>query len=175
MRVLCGVTGSKVHSFGIELGVPSNKISEFESNFPRENERVKSEILKYWLDNAEECSWKVIANAVRNIELKNLACYITGERGKLLNTMHSNINNNKIILGANEQHRTTRNTSSRTVPHSMEAVSHPTDNIRHRPNAQPTTPNNEQEGEVPEILESPSDSESESAHPSSGSEGKLGL
>ena len=50
---------------GIHLGIYPHHLKVFEYDHPKDIERQKIELIKFWLDNHVECSWKVLADAVK--------------------------------------------------------------------------------------------------------------
>ena len=64
---------SKWHQLGIQLGLSPGLLHTIESNHPRDADRCKTEVLTWWLRNAEQRSWDKIAEALDKIEYKVLA------------------------------------------------------------------------------------------------------
>ena len=64
---------SKWHQLGIQLGLSPGLLHTIESNHPRDADRCKTEVLTWWLQNAEQRSWDKIAEALDKIEYKVLA------------------------------------------------------------------------------------------------------
>ena len=64
---------SKWHQLGVQLGLTLGLLDTIESNYPRDAERCKTEVLTWWLQNTEERSWEKIAEALDKIEYKVLA------------------------------------------------------------------------------------------------------
>ena len=64
---------SEWYQLGLQLGLTAGKLRTIESNHPRDAERCKTEVLAWWLQNATERSWKIIAEALDKIEYKVLA------------------------------------------------------------------------------------------------------
>ena len=52
------------HQLGIQLEVPTHKLNEFEINYPKDVNRQMTEVIEYWRNNAGDCSWEALANAV---------------------------------------------------------------------------------------------------------------
>ena len=67
------IPADKINELGTQLKVPYHKMKEFEHNYPCNSERVKSEILKFWIDNTDNCSWDDVADAIDEIGFKNIA------------------------------------------------------------------------------------------------------
>ena len=65
----------KIPQFALALDVPEPTLRMFENNFPRDNDRVKMECLKWWLNNSDDISWEAIARALKTkgVDKKNLA------------------------------------------------------------------------------------------------------
>ena len=55
------------HRLGMFLNIKPHKLEKFEKNYPRDIDRQKSEVIKYWLRNSKDCSWEVLANAVERM------------------------------------------------------------------------------------------------------------
>ena len=55
------------HQFGIHLGVPAHELDKFEKNYPTNVDRQMTEVIKYWRNNADDCSWRTLANAVERM------------------------------------------------------------------------------------------------------------
>lgn len=66
-------------ALGTALHVPEFKIIEFMTNYPRDIGYVRTEILRYWLDNDPHCSWESLAGALFVIGEKQVAEVIRGE------------------------------------------------------------------------------------------------
>ena len=66
------------HKLGVQLGVPEYELKQIESNFPKDGDRCKGEVVTYWFNNAEEQSWDVLADAVENAGYRMLANEIRG-------------------------------------------------------------------------------------------------
>ena len=64
---------SKWHQLGVQLGLTPGLLDTIESNYPRDTERCKTEVLTWWLQNAEQRSWEKIAEALDKMEYKVLA------------------------------------------------------------------------------------------------------
>ena len=64
---------SKWHQLGVQLGLTPGLLDTIESNYPRDAERCKTEVLTWWLQNAEQRSWEKIAEALDKMEYKVLA------------------------------------------------------------------------------------------------------
>ena len=71
---------SKWHQLGIQLGLSPGLLHTIESNHPRDADRCKTEVLTWWLRNAEECSWDKIAEALDKMEYKVLAVKLKRKR-----------------------------------------------------------------------------------------------
>ena len=70
---------SKWHQLGIQLGLTPGLLNTIERNHPHDAERCKTEVLTWWLQNAEERSWEKIAEALNKIEYKVLAEKLKGK------------------------------------------------------------------------------------------------
>lgn len=52
---------------GIHLSIQPETIKEIEKNYERDVDRQRAEVITYWLDNCENCSWEVLAKAVEKL------------------------------------------------------------------------------------------------------------
>ena len=55
------------HQFGKHLGVPAHELNKIEKNHPNDVNRQMTEVIKYWQNNADDCSWRTLANAVERM------------------------------------------------------------------------------------------------------------
>ena len=55
------------YQLGLHLEVSREALKKIEENYPKV-ERRKSEVISYWKDNFEDCSWEALANAVEKME-----------------------------------------------------------------------------------------------------------
>ena len=55
------------HQFGIHLGVPTHELDKFEKNHPTSVDRQMTEVIIYWQNNADDCSWRTLATAVERM------------------------------------------------------------------------------------------------------------
>ena len=55
------------HQLGIYLSVPTHELEKFEKNHPKDVDRQMAEVIKYWHNNADDCSWEALANAVEKM------------------------------------------------------------------------------------------------------------
>ena len=52
------------YQLGLQLGVTPFKLKEIERDYPHDTQRHKSEVLNWWLQNAQEASWEKLAQAL---------------------------------------------------------------------------------------------------------------
>ena len=52
------------HKLGLQLEVPAGKLTEFERNYTDDAQHCKAEVLTWWLQNATDCSWNTLAQAI---------------------------------------------------------------------------------------------------------------
>ena len=52
---------------GIHLGIETHVLETFEEDYPKDVNRRKTEVLKYWLRNSSDCSWGALASAVEKM------------------------------------------------------------------------------------------------------------
>lgn len=64
------------HNLGIKLGVPSHALTIIERDYPQDTERCKSEMLVRWLELGQNCSWRVVVNALHQMGMGALAMQI---------------------------------------------------------------------------------------------------
>ena len=55
------------HQLGVQLNVPPATLRTIESNYPRDAQRQKIEVLIWWYNNAPEISWEKLAQAVEAV------------------------------------------------------------------------------------------------------------
>ena len=55
------------YQLGIQLKIDSSELDKVENNHPREIDRQKTEVVKYWLRNSPDASWTTLANAVERM------------------------------------------------------------------------------------------------------------
>ena len=55
------------HQLGIFLCVPPHELDKFEKDHPNDVNRQMTEVIKYWDNNADDCSWEALANAVQKM------------------------------------------------------------------------------------------------------------
>ena len=58
---------TKPYQLGIQLGVDSSELDEIEKMYPRDIDRQKTEVIKYWLCNSPDASWTTLANAMERM------------------------------------------------------------------------------------------------------------
>jgi hypothetical protein len=58
---------TKPYQLGIQLKIGSSDLDEIERNHPRDIDRQKTEVIKYWLRNSPDASWTTLANAVERM------------------------------------------------------------------------------------------------------------
>ena len=83
LTALAELPATKVESFSIALGVPKRIVVE-----ARENQRgnvygIKSDVMSWWLANAEIISWDAVARALETpgVDERNLARRIRSKYG----------------------------------------------------------------------------------------------
>ena len=54
----------KWYQLGVQLEIPPAKLSTIESDHLRDAQRCMTEVIYWWLQNAPECSWAKLAEAV---------------------------------------------------------------------------------------------------------------
>ena len=52
------------YQLGVQLEIPSSTLSTIEINHPRDALRCMTEVINRWLQNAPDCSWTKLAQAV---------------------------------------------------------------------------------------------------------------
>ena len=57
---------TRPHQLGIYLNIETYQLEKIETDHPR-IERQMTEVIKYWLRNSTDCSWKVLASAVEKM------------------------------------------------------------------------------------------------------------
>ena len=62
--------------FGVNLGVPVSQLKKIESNYPKDSDRCKLELLQYWLDSTLDSSWNKIVQALEKDDQLTLAAQI---------------------------------------------------------------------------------------------------
>ena len=55
------------YHLGVHLGVPAEKLKEFERDHPRDVARQRTEAVSYWRDNCENATWDGLAEAVEKL------------------------------------------------------------------------------------------------------------
>jgi hypothetical protein len=58
---------TKSYQLGIQLKIDITYLDEIEKSHPRDNDRQKTEVVKYWLRNSPDASWTTLANAVERM------------------------------------------------------------------------------------------------------------
>ena len=58
---------------GILLGVQPCELKRIESEYSRDNRKCFIEMLSWWLDNIPDCSWPMVAVALKSMDKRNLA------------------------------------------------------------------------------------------------------
>ena len=58
------VAAAKWYQLGIQLEIPVATLSNIEYEHPRDAQRCMTEILNWWLQNAPECSWEKLTEAL---------------------------------------------------------------------------------------------------------------
>ena len=61
------------HNLGVQLGVPKSTLNIIQSDHPHDAKRCKSEVVSWWLNNAQEISWERMAQACEMMECRVLA------------------------------------------------------------------------------------------------------
>ena len=55
------------YHLGVHLGVPAEKLKEFERDYPRDIARQRTETVSYWRDNCDNATWDGLAEAVEKL------------------------------------------------------------------------------------------------------------
>jgi hypothetical protein len=58
---------TKPYQLGIQLKLGPSHLDTIERNHPRDIDRQKTEVVKYWLRNSPDASWTTLANAVERM------------------------------------------------------------------------------------------------------------
>jgi predicted GTPase len=58
---------TRPHQLGIQLKIDITHLDEIDRNHPRDIDRQKIEVIKYWLRNSPDASWTTLANAVERM------------------------------------------------------------------------------------------------------------
>ena len=58
---------TRPYQLGIQLKIDSSELDSIEKNHPRDIDRQKTEVVKYWLRNSPDASWTTLANAVERM------------------------------------------------------------------------------------------------------------
>ena len=58
---------SRVYHLGVHLEVPTEKLKQFERDYPRDTARQRTEVLTYWRDNCSDATWGSLAAAVEKV------------------------------------------------------------------------------------------------------------
>ena len=58
------VTAAKWYQLGVQLGISPATLSTIASDYPLDAQRCMTEVILWWLQNAPECSWAKLAQAV---------------------------------------------------------------------------------------------------------------
>ena len=58
---------TKPYQLGIQLNIDSSELDTIEKNHPRDIDRQKTEVIKYWLRNSPDASWATLASAVERM------------------------------------------------------------------------------------------------------------
>ena len=61
---LSEVAAAKWYQLGLQLEIPTATLSTLESDHPRDSQRCMTEILNWWVENAQECSWEKLIEAL---------------------------------------------------------------------------------------------------------------
>ena len=56
------------HLLGVNLGLQGYQLREIERNYPRDNNRCKTELLDLWLRKTTKPTWETIASALCQID-----------------------------------------------------------------------------------------------------------
>lgn len=67
------VPPAKWYQLGVQLGVTPSTLSTIKYDNPHDVQRCKSEVLLWWLKNAEVITWDNLAQALEEMEYRNLA------------------------------------------------------------------------------------------------------
>ena len=52
------------YQLGVQLGIKIANLDQIQMNSPRNAQQCKTKVLDFWLQNATECSWMKLAEAV---------------------------------------------------------------------------------------------------------------
>ena len=58
------VTAAKWHHLGVQLGIPPPTLSTIECNYPCDARQCMTEVLRWWLQNAPDCSWAKLTESL---------------------------------------------------------------------------------------------------------------
>ena len=58
------MTATKWYQLGMQLEIPPATLSTIEGDHPCDTQRCLTEVINRWLQNAPECSWAKLAEAV---------------------------------------------------------------------------------------------------------------
>ena len=58
---------TKPYQLGIQLKLDLAELDTIEKNYPRDIDRQKTEVIKYWLRNSPDVSWATLANALQRL------------------------------------------------------------------------------------------------------------
>ena len=58
---------AKPYQLGIQLKIDSSELDTIEKDHPKDIDRQKTEVIKYWLRNSPDASWTTLANAVERM------------------------------------------------------------------------------------------------------------
>ena len=58
------MTAAQWYQLGLQLGISPATLNTIEYNYHRDAQRCMTEVINRWLQNAPECSWAKLANAV---------------------------------------------------------------------------------------------------------------
>ena len=83
LAAVANLSLAKVVRFAVALGVPSRVVDESKQTHPSDVYLVKYDILRWWIDNAEEDTWEAIATALESagVDERNLAKQIRSDHG----------------------------------------------------------------------------------------------
>ena len=62
------MTAAKWYQLGMQLEIPPATLSTIESDHPHDAQRCLTQVVNMWLQNAPECSWGKLAQAVEAMD-----------------------------------------------------------------------------------------------------------
>ena len=90
---------TKPYQLGIQLKIDSSELETIEKDYPRDIDRQKTEVIKYWLRNSPDPSWTTLASAVERM----------GGHARLAQRLKDFINNQIVakepVIFSSDQHR----------------------------------------------------------------------